>query len=228
MQPYFITASGTGIGKTLVTTTLCWQLRHSGKKVTALKPVISGFDPQDMDSDAALILKSCGLTPTPQMMATISPWRYRAPLAANMAATKEGTPPPELAEVVKFCRDHAMIEGDVLLAEGAGGVMSPLSDTHTMLDLMAALRWPVLLVAGNYLGSISHTLTAVEALRAQSLRIDAVVVSESEKSQVTLDETARTLERFIGKDIPLVKLPMVRDTDALWKTQPLISWICNL
>ena len=58
MKPFFITSTGTGIGKTLTTTSLCWQLRQQGKSVTALKPVISGYDPIDLDNDSAKILKS--------------------------------------------------------------------------------------------------------------------------------------------------------------------------
>jgi len=86
---FFITGTGTEIGKTLVTTALCWQLKERGFNVTALKPVVSGFDADDMESDSALILKSCGLKPSEKMIKTISPWQFAAPLAPNMAASKE-------------------------------------------------------------------------------------------------------------------------------------------
>ena len=63
--PFFITGAGTEIGKTLVTTSLCWQLKQRGHQVTALKPVITGYDAKDDNNDAALILKSCGVTASP-------------------------------------------------------------------------------------------------------------------------------------------------------------------
>lgn len=225
-RPFFITATGTGIGKTLVTTALCWQLTQQGKAVTALKPVVSGFNPDDEESDTALILKSRGLHPTPAMINTISPWRFAAPLAPNLAAAKEGR---SLAfeDVENFCREHAALKSDIVLVEGAGGVMAPLNDTHTMLDLMRELAWPVIVVTGSYLGAISHTLTAMEALMARKLPVRALVMSESEGSAVPLDDTVAALSPFVPADIPLVKLPRLRVKNEAWKHVANISWICD-
>ncbi|MDE3038475.1 MAG: dethiobiotin synthase, partial [Pseudomonadota bacterium] len=168
MSSFFITGTGTGIGKTLVMTALCRQLKASGKTVTALKPVISGYDPKDKNNDAALILKSCGLAPSPALMETIAPWRYAAPLSPSMAAAKENNP-VDMQALVKFCRDHAALASDAVLAEGAGGVMSPLTENETMLDWMEALGWPAILVGGSYLGALSHMLSAFEALKSRGV-----------------------------------------------------------
>ena len=227
MQPYFITATGTGIGKTLLTATLCWQLRQAGRRARALKPVISGFDAKDMHSDTALLLRSCGVTPSAHTMAEISPWRFVLPLSPNLAAAKEKKPAVELEALVEFCRESAALEGDVLLVEGVGGVMAPLNDTQTVLDWMAALGWPVILVAGSYLGSISHTLSALEVLRARGLVTKALVLSESAAHEVSLEDTARGMEPFIGRDLPVVKLPRTGAHSEPWTTQPLISWLCT-
>lgn len=224
-QPFFITSSGTDIGKTLVTTTLCWQLRQRGLKVTALKPVITGFNFTDMQSDTALILQSCGLTPTPELVRTISPWRYDAPISPNLAAARENTVVP-FDEVVTFCREHAALKTDVLLVEGSGGVMAPLDDSHTMLDLMHQLAWPVIVVVGSYLGALSHTLTTIEVLRARHMAISALVISESAGSEVSLADTVEGLIRLVPSDIPVVRLPRVRAQTEIWKHQPNISWIC--
>lgn len=225
-QPFFITSTGTGIGKTLVTTALCWQLKQQKKSVTAIKPVITGFDGRDMESDTALILQSCGLKPTPQMVKAISPWHFTAPLAPNMAAAKEGKT-IDFNDVVQFCRDHTTLESDIVIAEGAGGVMAPLDDMHTMLDLMQQLGWPVVLVAGSYLGSLSHTLTALEALRSRVVLVRALIVSESEASTVPLTDTINALTPFVPVDIPIVKLPRLRVQEALWQHMPPIGWICE-
>src|SRR5271170_2710815 len=101
MKSFFITSTGTDIGKTLTTCSLCWQMRNHGKTVTALKPVISGYNPLDLNNDSAKILKSCGLTPTPVLMETISPWRYAQPIAPNMAAALRGNP-VDFNALVKF------------------------------------------------------------------------------------------------------------------------------
>ena len=83
-----------------------------------------------------------------------------------------------------------------MLIEGIGGIMVPLDDTHTVLDWMKALRIPVLLIAGSYLGTISHTLTALHVLAQRNIDIAAVVVSESEVGGASLDETVDTIARF--------------------------------
>ena len=223
--PFFVTASGTDIGKTLVTATLCWQLRERGRKVTALKPIITGFREDDPENDTAVILRSCGLKSTPELVRTISPWRFRAPLAPNLAAAREDTA-IEFENVVSFCKSHAALDTDVLLAEGAGGVMAPLDNHHTMLDLMELLDWRVILVGGSYLGSLSHTLATLEVLRTRGLVVAALIIIESEQSRVTLDETAAGFGALVTANIPMIKLPRVRNQAEPWKHQPNISWIC--
>ncbi len=222
MQSFFITSSGTHIGKTLVTAALCWQLRERGKKVMAMKPLITGYDTNDAQSDTALILQSCELPYTQAMVEAISPWRYAAPLAPNMAAAKEKKPQVELEELCSFCQGGG---GDYTVVEGIGGVMSPINDRHTVLDWMEALSWPVILVAGSYLGSISHALTAWEALRARRIAVKAVVVSESASGDVPLPDTASTLEKFLLGKVPVVTIPRLAASGELWKQVPPMSFI---
>jgi dethiobiotin synthetase len=202
VSAYFITSSGTGTGKTFVTTALCRELRAQGKKVTALKPVISGY--MEENSDTALILQSCGLAVNAKTIDGISPWRFAAPLSPHMAAAREGKT-IALEMLVAFCRKAATAD-TTLLVEGAGGVMAPLNNDHTMLDWMAALGWPVILVGGTYLGAISHMLTALKVLQNQPLQVTGIVISESEASTVGLAETAETMEIFVRGAIPVVKI----------------------
>jgi dethiobiotin synthetase len=84
----------------------------------------------------------------------------------------------------------------VLLIEGIGGVMVPLDEHRTVLDLMSVLRIPVILVAGSYVGTISHSLTALEVLARRNIDIAAIVVSESVGSAAPLDETVAAIARF--------------------------------
>ena len=226
MKPFFITATGTGIGKTLVTSSLCYQLRQQGKTVTALKPVISGYNAVDMDNDSGTILKSCGIIPTPHLMETISLWRYAAALAPNMAAEREGNP-VDLAALVQFCMEHMDVQSDILLVEGVGGIMVPLNNEHTVLDWMVALQWPVILVAGTYLGSISHTLTCIEVLKQRGLNIHCIILSESYDNSVSLVDTSKTLEKFIPESMLLIKIPRMDRSEDLWKTTPSIDWVCE-
>jgi dethiobiotin synthetase len=93
-----------------------------------------------------------------------------------------------------------------LLIEGIGGVMVPLDERHTVLDWMAALNIPVLLVTGNYLGTLSHTLTALDALRRRGLGLKALVVNATPDATVPLSDTIATLHRFAGS-VPITALP---------------------
>jgi dethiobiotin synthetase len=100
-----------------------------------------------------------------------------------------------------------------LLIEGIGGVMVPLDDEHTVLDWMAALNIPVILVAGSYLGSLSHTLTSLDALRRRDIIIKALVVNETPAPTVSITETVATLKRFAAST-PMVALPRSSATNT--------------
>lgn len=193
----------------------------------ALKPVISGFDPADLYNDTALIAKSLGQEATPEAMEALSPWRYKAPLAPNMAAAKEGMP-VDIKALVDFCLSHAKASYDGLLVEGVGGIMVPLTDTHTVLDWMQALGWPVLLVAGSYLGTISHTLSAAELLKARGITLKGIIISESEDASVSLQDTVSTLEKFCRRTIPVLAMERLSSSDELWKNAPPLDGLCHL
>jgi dethiobiotin synthetase len=83
--------------------------------------------------------------------------------------------------------------------------MVPLTETHTVLDWMAALGLPLVLVTGSYLGSLSHTLTAVDTCLRRGLRIAALILNESFESPVSLEDTEITMKRFV-EPIPVVTL----------------------
>lgn len=219
MRTLFVTSSGTEIGKTLVVTILAHQLRDRGESVRALKPVVTGFTPETAaSSDTALILQSLGHAVTAEMIEAISPWRFAEPLSPDMAAAREGRR-IDFDAIVEFCRDVETGDQDVLLIEGVGGVMAPLTETESVLDWMAALDVPVLLVVGSYLGTISHTLTAHETLKGRGLTPDAVIVSESPESPVPPAETKTTLARFLG-DLPITLLPRLAAGEAIWRAAP--------
>jgi dethiobiotin synthetase len=205
MTTLFITSSGTGIGKTFVTRQLIAELKATGRRVRALKPVASGFDPTHPEgSDTGELLRALELEPTAANLDAVSPWRFAAPLSPDMAAARERRTIP-FAALVAHCR-AAGRSGDVTLIEGIGGVMVPLDGEHTVLDWIAALQVPALLVVGSYLGALSHSLTAATALRARGVTIAGVVVSQSEVEPVPTAETAATLARFIAPE-PVCVLP---------------------
>jgi dethiobiotin synthetase len=211
MTAYFITSTGTAIGKTFVMAGLIRALRDAGKPVDALKPVVSGFDVATSAlSDPGVLLEALGQPVTPEGLLRVSPWQFAAPLSPDMAAAREERS-IDFEELVALCQDAATAakaKDGTLFIEGVGGVMVPLSARYTVLDWMRALRLPLIVVAGSYLGTISHTLTALEVVARAGLKVAALVVSESGDGAVPLDETVSTLRRFVG--VPVVTLPRVK------------------
>ena len=198
----FITATGTEIGKTHVTCELLRRLRSQGEPTLALKPVVTGFDPASpAGSDPVRLLEAQGLEPTPDAIAAISPWRFAAPLSPDWAASLEQRS-IDYAELLAFCRGHLRNAASVFI-EGIGGVMVPLDETHTVLDLMAELGLPVVLVTGTYLGTLSHTLSALAVLRSRGLRC-LVAVNDSPGDTPDPDRTAETIARH-GR-VPAVRI----------------------
>jgi dethiobiotin synthetase len=200
----FITATGTDVGKTFVGVSLIRHLRQMGRVVDAIKPVVSGFDADHPEaSDAGILLRALGLPITPQEIERISPWRFRAPLSPDLAAQREGRV-IDVDAVISFCQDAIEQRQDILLIEGIGGIMVPLDEQRTVLDVMMALQLPLILVAGSYLGTISHTLTALDALFRRDMKLLAIIVSETLGSAVPLDDTVAAIARFAQ---PVIGLP---------------------
>ena len=205
MTTVFVTSSGTNIGKTFVMLRLIAELKSAGRLVRALKPIASGFDAAQPDgSDTALLLRAQGLDVTATSLDAASPWRFAAPLSPDMAAARERRSVPFDA-LIAVCR-AADDTGHVTLIEGVGGVMVPLDAEHTVLDWISALAAPTLLVVGSYLGTLSHSLTALGALQQRGVPIAGIVVSESEQQPVPAAETVATLARF-ADDVPVRLLP---------------------
>jgi dethiobiotin synthetase len=105
MSAYFITGTGTHIGKTFVTAGLLRHLHEAGEPVWALKPVVSGFDmTHARASDPGLLLEAMNHATSPDCIARIAPWRFAAPLSPDMAAAREGKE-IDFKALVAFCRD---------------------------------------------------------------------------------------------------------------------------
>ncbi len=211
MSAFFVTGAGTEIGKTYVSCAILRDWKARGIACNAFKPVLSGFEPLESEgSDAGLLLSAMDIEPSAIAIETMSPWRYKAPIAPHMAAKLEGLTLP-YEDVRTLCCERAAAARGVLLIEGAGGVMAPLGERVTNLDLIAALGAPVLFVAGTYLGAVSHALTGLAVLQARGVALKAVIVNESAES-VGLEATLSMLQPHL-EDVPL--LSVMRGQDML-------------
>lgn len=213
MSATFITATGTDVGKTFVAAALIRHLREAGRTVEALKPVASGYNADEATtSDPGLLLAALGRPVTPVTIERIAPWRFAAPVSPDLAAKREGRT-IDFDALLTFCRRVIdRTDGNVLI-EGIGGVMVPLDDTRTVLDWIVALKLPIIMVTGSYLGSLSHTLTSLDAVRRRDIVVKALVVNETPGATVPIADTMATLKRFAGS-IPVLPLPRLKSSAA--------------
>lgn len=182
MSGLFVTGTDTGVGKTFVASALATALRARGRRVGVVKPVETGVvcEPED-----ALALRAAAGDPAP--LDDVCPYRLRAPLAPAVAARLEG---------VRIDVDHlvALIERrsrevDVLLVEGAGGLLVPIAGRITWAELAARLALPLLIVAANRLGTVNHCALTARAAATAGLRVHGFVLSQPTPQT---DESAAT------------------------------------
>jgi dethiobiotin synthetase len=203
----FITATGPDVGKTLVVASLIRHLQQIGHTVDAIKPIVCGYEPaQAAASDLATLIAALGLPFSPETIEHMSPWRFRAALPPDLAAQFEKRR-IDVDEVVDYCKTAIERRRGVLLIDGVGGIMTPLDPNRTILDVMMALRLPLILVTGSYRGALSHTLTALDSLFRRDMNLLATIVSETPGSKVPLDEVVASIGRFTG---PVIGLPRPR------------------
>jgi len=203
----FITATGPDVGRTLVVASLIRHFRQSGRAVEAIKPIVSGYDPaQAAASETGMLVSALGLPFTPESIERISPWRFRAALSPDLAARQEGRS-IDVDAVVAYCQSAIDRRRDILLIDGIGGIMVPLDETRTILDVMMALHLPLILVAGSSPGTISHTLTALDSLFRRDINVLATIVNETPGSGIPLDEVVASISRFAAPVIGLPRQP---------------------
>jgi len=190
-RPIFITGTGTDIGKTHILCTLLEAARKAGETCHVYKPVLSGFDMNDIPAtDTARLLQANGRELTAETIKDTTPWRFKAPLSPDMAARREKRE-LRLQAIARWCGDRIHSEHPTLI-EGAGGVMSPIAEDGLNLDLIRELDAHPVLVAGNYLGTLSHTLTALRVLEGRS----TVILNPYPQGPVDPRDTAASLMRF--------------------------------
>jgi dethiobiotin synthetase len=162
----FITGTDTGVGKTYVGALIVRALKAGGLRVGVYKPVASGCRREGdrlISDDAVLMWQAAG---EPGDLDRVCPQCFEAPIAPHLAARAEGK---ELdRKLLRSGLDYWTARSDIVLVEGAGGLLSPLGDKEYVADLAHDLGFPLVIVARNALGAINHTLLTLRA--AQTFR----------------------------------------------------------
>lgn len=189
MSALFITGTDTGVGKTFVGCALAAALRARGRRVAVMKPVETGVagEPED-----ARRLRAAAGDPAP--LDTVCPHRLRAPLAPAVAARLEGVT-IDVARLVALVADRAAA-ADVLLVEGAGGLLVPLAGRTTWADLAARCALPVLIVGADRLGTINHCALTARVAIAAGLAVRGFVLTQP--TAVTDASTATNATEIAG------------------------------
>jgi dethiobiotin synthetase len=196
-QTLFITGTDTGVGKTLVTASFLFWLRHNGARARALKPFCSGSR-----ADVRLLQS---IQPGELKDDAVNPFFFREPVAPLVAAQRSGRKVTR-GQVVKHIQ--RLTSGpELLLVEGAGGLLSPLGQRFTARELIKDLDASACIVAADRLGTINHTLLTVEALRSQRLNPAAVLLTRlSRNADVSIRTNGELLAKMLHP-IPVLRLP---------------------
>ena len=193
-RTFFITGTDTGVGKTVLTVLLTRYLCERGVNAAALKPVCSG----GRDDARRLRTGSEGVL----RLDEINPWHFRTPVAPSLAARRERKR-VRLADVL--ARIRVMQERfDVLIVEGAGGLLSPLGDDFNSRDLLAVLRAEPIIVSRNRLGAVNRVLLTLEALPPGFRARARVVLMAPRKPDAATGSNATLLAEFLGAQRILV------------------------
>ncbi|MEC7523808.1 MAG: dethiobiotin synthase [Myxococcota bacterium] len=210
----FVTATGTGIGKTWLTRGLASALRAHGAPVIALKPIETGCDPEPLD--AVALAEACG---RPELADAPGLHRGRLPLSP-WAATLRGDAPYDHPRVVSSTRALLAEHAGVHLVEGAGGVLVPLDEEHDILDLVRDLALPLVLAAADALGTLSHTLTAVESCARRGITPRAVVMTGNRVEDDAGSNRALLARRL---DVPVLAFTPRDESDLARAAEPLLA-----
>ena len=209
-----ITGTDTGIGKTVIAGAIAAELRRQGKRVGVLKPAASGCvrRREGLVSEDAEFLAHCADSPHP--LDVIAPLRFVEPLAPAVAAQRMGVTLDWAA--VQRSMNAIARDSEVLIVEGVGGIMVPMDERHTMLDLAAWLKLPAVIVARPNLGTINHTLLTARALESAGAKVAGVVINRypAEMPGVAEETNPRAIEKW-GKIPVLCIVPDVKEPIGL-------------
>jgi dethiobiotin synthetase len=214
-----ITGTDTGVGKTWIGRALASALVKAGRPVVAIKPVETGCsDTTAMREDGALLAAATGQAEPRRAL-----YRFAAPLPPALAADVAG----EAIDLdAMLFRLEALSSGaEVVLIEGVGGLLAPMTWEWTVVDLVRALGASALVVALDRLGTINHTLLTLGALELAGLEVAGVVLTAPETPDPSTGTNAAAIARLAGID-RIVTMPRLADpAAAAGEVLPIIGWI---
>lgn len=225
MRGCFVTGTDTGVGKTVLAAALVAGARARGVDAAPLKPVITGLDEPaspDWPPDHELLARVCKRSPS-----QIAPLGYGPPVSPHLAAELVNRPiePGELEASI----GAAAAGVELVVVEGVGGLLVPLTDRYDVRRLARSLGLPVLIAARPGLGTLNHTLLTLEAARSAGLKVTAVVLTPWPTSPGVVEDSNRTTIAALGgvavEVLPAVGRPEPSLLAKAAETLPLERWL---
>lgn len=205
---YFITGTDTNVGKTLISCALLYGLAARGKRVAGMKPVAAGCAVGGQHED---IRQLCAASNVPASDELINPYCFGPAVAPHLAAQLTGV--SINFDLIREAFSELASQADMVIVEGAGGLLVPMSATQDSADLMRELSLPVILVVGMRLGCLNHALLTVEAIAARGLALAGWVANVLDADMAMLDENIAALKQRIGAPL-LGVVPHMAQPDA--------------
>ncbi|WP_445148982.1 dethiobiotin synthase [Baekduia sp. Peel2402] len=228
MRGLFVTGTDTEIGKTVVAAALTAALAADGVAVGAFKPAVTGLDEEpdgDKPHDHELLAACAGMAPE-----DVAPYRFGPAVSPHLAAELAGEV-IDAATLVAAARAAAGERGErVLIAEGVGGLLVPLTlDGVLVRDLVVALGLPLVVVARPGLGTINHTMLTIEAARGAGIDVRGVVLTPWPQEPTDMQRSnATTIEALSGVGVStLARVPgfSVSELASAGATLPYDHWL---
>ncbi len=223
MRGVFVSGTDTEVGKTVLAAAICAVLASRGERVAAFKPVVTGLDepPGEWPADHELLAECASAG---QQAEGVAPYRFGPAVSPHLAAELAG----EAIERDRLVAEaRAAAEGvDILVCEGVGGLLVPLTPDYSVRDFAVDLGLPVVIAARPGLGTINHTLLTIEAARAAGLRVAAAVMTpwpaEPGRIEVSNRETVAALA---GVDVAGLPPTTPGGLAAAGAALPLDNWL---
>ena len=192
MRGVFVTGTDTEVGKSVLAASICAALAARGERVAAFKPVVTGLDeePGELGRDHELLASAANSGQTPD---EVAPYRFGPPVSPHLAAELAGVT-IEPAELVAAARAHELV-----VCEGVGGLLVPITPGSLGRDLAVDLALPVVIAARPGLGTINHSLLTVEAARATGLRVAGVVMTPWPEEPTPMERSNRATVEQLGR-----------------------------
>ncbi len=208
MKSFFITGTDTGIGKTTIAAALAFAMKASGMDVGVMKPFATGDQKKTgyKSEDVAILANAAQITDPEDL---INPYFFPIPASPYAAASRLGLDIDMRLVLSRFEKLQAL--HDVIIVEGVGGILTPISRNYCVADLIKDMALDTIIVASSRIGTINHTLLTLNAAKKYGLGIRGLIINESGSEGYDVSELKNDLENLSGVPV-LCSVPYMKKT----------------